>query len=225
MSTIVEFMLNKGVDESVIILLLTIPIIATIVSITRHFIGMKSFGIFTPILLSLAYATISDDLKTSLIYGLAITAGVVLTSYISQYVIDVNKSKIFRMHYLPKLGIMMTIVSIFFFLMILLATSLDKSFAHNIDPFPLILIIALGESFITKSFKKGFQAGIGITVETVLLAIMGFLLIELKPLQDFLLQHPEIVLLTIPINFLVGKYAGLRLRELIRFSDIEDTET
>ncbi len=224
MSTIVEFMLNKGVDETVIILLLTIPLIATIVSITRHFIGIKSFGIFTPVLLSIAYATISDDIKTSLIYGLSITAGVVLVSFISQYIIDVNKSKIFRMHYLPKLGIMMTIVSIFFFIMVLLAASLDKSFAYNIDPFPLVLIITLGESFITKSFKKGFQSGIGITIETVLLAVIGFLLIELKPLQEFLLHHPEIVLLTIPANFLVGKYAGLRLRELIRFSDIEDVE-
>jgi hypothetical protein len=167
---------------------------------------------------------ISDDIMTSLIYGLSITMGVILISYVSQYFIDVNKSKIFRMHYLPKLGIILTLVCIFFFIMILLAATLDKSFAHRIDPFPLVLIITLGESFITKSFKKGFRTGIGITLETVLLAVIGFLLIEFKPLQDNLLLRPELVLITIPVNFLVGKYAGLRLRELIRFSDIQDEE-
>jgi hypothetical protein len=222
MSTVVEFMISKGVDEKVLIMLLTIPIITTIVSISRHFVGIKSFGVFTPVLLSIAYASISDNPKTSIVYGLGITFLVIFSSFLLQYFLDVNRNKVFRMHYLPKLGMIITTISIVFFLSILLAATLDKSFARNIDAIPLLLIITLSEDFITKSFKKGFQSSLGITVETVLLSIIGFLLITFEPLQNSLLNHPEILLILIPINFLIGKYAGLRLKELFRFSDIEE---
>lgn len=221
MSIITEFMIQKGVNEMVLALLLTIPIITVIVSIARHFIGIKSFGVFTPVLLSVAYSCISDNWKVGLVYGLAITLGVFLASFVYQYLLDSTKNKLFRLHYLPKLGLAISLVCVTFFGFILLAATLDKSFT-KIDPLALLTIITLGESFMMKSFKKGFDTAIGITMETVFLALIGYALIMLKPLQAFLLNHPEVVLLSLPLNLLIGKFTGLRLRELFRFSDISE---
>lgn len=218
-SPLIDFMLQRGGNETTIMLLLMLPIIATIVSVARYIIGIKSFGIFTPVLLAVAYASISKDVKTSLIYGITVTAIVILSTLVLQYILDVNKFKIFRMHYIPKLGIIMTSVTIILFLTLLAAASLDKSLA-GIDPLPFLLIVTLVEDFTTKAFKKGFKSALGITFETVTLAILGYLLIIAEPLKEFLFLRPEIVLLTIPLNFLVGKFAGLRLKELLRFADI-----
>ena len=218
-SPLIDFMLQRGVNETTIMLMLILPIITTIVSIARYIAGIKSFGIFTPVLLSVAFASISTDVKTSLVYGLTVTAISILSTVVLQYMLDVNKFKMFRMHYLPKLGIIITSVTIILFLILLSAASLDKSFAA-IDPLPFLLIVTLVEDFTTKAFKKGFRPALGITLETVTLALLGYLLIITESLQNFLFLRPEIVLLTLPLNFLVGKFAGLRLKELFRFTDI-----
>jgi len=220
MGQIVEFMILKGANQTTIILLLMVPLVATLVSVARHFIGIKSYGIFTPVLLSVAYASISENTKTALVYGLSITFAAIVGSFVLQYILDVNKYKVFRMHYLPKLGIIMTSVAIGLLFMFLIAASLDKSFVA-IDPLPFLLIIILAESFSTKAFNKGFRTAFGISIETIILALIGYFVIIFEPLRRLLLDHPEVILLALPINFIVGKFVGLRVSELIRFSDIE----
>lgn len=214
-------MIQQGVNETTIILLLMIPLIATLVSISRHIIGIKSFGVFTPVILSVAFASISDNLETNLIYGLSITLLTIVSSIFLQYIIDVNKFKIFRMHYIPKLGLIITSVSLIFFIAFLIGALFGSSFVI-IEPLPFFLIITLVEDFITKSFNKGIRSAIGVTLETLTLSLVGYLLIIFKPLQQLLLRHPEIVLLALPVNFLIGKYVGLRVKEFYRFSDITD---
>lgn len=223
MGQLIDFMILKGVNESTLVLLLMLPLIATLVGVARHIIGIKSFGIFTPVILSVAFASISNNPQTNLIYGLTITAVAIAGSVLMQYIMDVNKYKIFRLHYLPKLGIIMTAVAISLILMLLVAGSLDKNFAQ-IQPLPLFLIVTLVEDFITKSFKKGAKSALGITIETISLSLIGYFLIIFEPLRNLLLSHPELVLITIVINFIVGKFAGLRMKEYFRFTDIGTSE-
>ncbi len=58
-------MINQGVSEEAIILLLMLPIVATIIAFSRQVIGIKGFGIYTPLIISFAF------LATGLKYGLA----------------------------------------------------------------------------------------------------------------------------------------------------------
>lgn len=221
MGQVVEFMLLRGVNEDAIILLLMVPIISTIVSIARHLVGIKSFGVFTPVLLSVAYASISESTKTNLVYGLSITIITTLGVLVAQYLLDVNRYKAFRMHYLPKLGVIMSLVSIGLFSILLAAAALDKSFAQ-VDPLPFLMIIILVESFVSKAFNKGFRSALTVTIETLILSLIGYFTIFLEPLRNTLLKNPEFVLLTFPANFIIGKFTGLRLTEWFRFSDIEE---
>jgi len=60
-----------------------------------------------------------------------------------------------------------------------------------------------------------------IAFETLLIAIICSLIISQDMVQKFVLLYPELTLLGIAfINYLIGKYTGLRLAEFLRFSSI-----
>jgi len=65
---------------------------------------------------------------------------------------------------------------------------------------------------------KSVKTAINITSETIILALLSYLFLTLKPIQEFALLNPEILLLiTALFNFFLGKYVGLRLLEIWRF--------
>jgi len=220
MGEIVQFMVDSGVNETTIALLLMLPVVATIVGIARHYLGIKSFGIFTPVMLSFAYASISDDFISNIIYGLLITFFTIVASVLMQYLLDVNRSKVFRMHYLPKLAIIMTSVAVGLLLVLFVGSFLNRSFV-SMEPLPLLLIVTLVESFVAKSFRKGIKSAVGITAETVSLSLIGYFIITYQPFRELILENPLLVLITLPVNYIVGKYTGLRLTEWFRFTDID----
>ncbi|MBP6084900.1 hypothetical protein KA517_01540 [Candidatus Gracilibacteria bacterium] len=41
--------------------------------------------------------------------------------------------------------------------------------------------------------------------------------------KEYILAYPEIIFLMIPINYLIGKWTGLRISELLRFRELIDT--
>jgi hypothetical protein len=79
-------------------------------------------------------------------------------------------------------------------------------------------MVLLAEDFSRVQVGKSAKTAINLTTETLILSLASYILLTLTPLQEFALLNPEILLLTIIIiDYLVGKYVGLRFIELWRF--------
>jgi predicted Na+-dependent transporter len=108
MNPLIEFLIEtKGIPETSIILLLTLPIIATIISFARQIVGIQTFGIYAPILITYAFYQLGltpdgSDLQQGLKYGFALVITVFLTASITH---DITKK--IRLHYLPKMSILL----------------------------------------------------------------------------------------------------------------------
>jgi len=50
--------------------------------------------------------------------------------------------------------------------------------------------------------------------------LICYWVVEWQFLQNLMLSYPEIILLLIVVNFLLGKWTGLRLFEYIRFREV-----
>ena len=50
-----ELLLNNGIEKSTIVLLLMLPIVATMVGISRHIIGMRSLGIYLTLIITFIF--------------------------------------------------------------------------------------------------------------------------------------------------------------------------
>ncbi len=59
-----QWIIDRGVSQTVLELLISVCIVSTIVSIARYIVGSKTYGIYAPIILAIAYS------YTGLKYGM-----------------------------------------------------------------------------------------------------------------------------------------------------------
>ncbi|HLD34702.1 MAG TPA: 7TM domain-containing protein, partial [Patescibacteria group bacterium] len=79
----------------------------------------------------------------------------------------------------------------------------------------------LTEIFISAEISHGVRFALRITVETLFLAVISYLIMDLKIIQSWVLFHPEATIISLlSANILLGKFTGLRLLEYWRFREL-----
>lgn len=211
-NSLINLIVAQGVPIQTISLLLMLPIIATLVAFFRQVIGIKAFGIYTPSIIT--FALIAFD-PNGIKYGIAIFASIILVGMISRLIL-----KHFRLLYLPRVAITLSIVSLAILGILILGGSLRRTGLASISIFPLLIMITLSEKFVAAQIEKGNRVAFILAIETLIISVVGYYLVSWKALEALLLNYPWIVLLTFIINFSLGKWTGLRLTEYFRFRKI-----
>jgi len=209
-SPIINFFLSEGVPFETVILILILPIIATLIAFLRQVVGIKAFGIYTPLIVTFAFLA-TNGIK----YGVAIFITVILIGMIMRFVL-----RPFRLLYLPRVAIMLTAVSLSILFMLVLGGNMQRTGLAAVSIFPILIMITIVEKFVTVQIEKGDRVAIILAIETLFISIIGFYIASSHFLISFIASYPWIVLLTIPINIFLGKWTGLRLSEYLRFRKV-----
>jgi hypothetical protein len=209
-SPLLNFFVLQGVPFDTIILILMLPIIATFIAILRQVIGIKAFGIYTPLIITFAFLA-TNGIK----YGIAIFIAVILVGMLMRFAL-----KPFRLLYLPRVAITLSIVGLSILAMLAFGGSLRRTGLASVSIFPILIMITLVEKFVAVQIEKGNRTAVILAFETLLISIVGFYIASWHGLITLLATQPWIVLLTIPVNFFLGKWTGLRITEYIRFREI-----
>lgn len=209
MAYTVQYAALSGVPTNTIILVLLLPLLASIVAFVRHIIGLPSLEMIVPIALSITL------LATGITAGAVLLMTILLASTFAQIVL-----KRIRIMQLPKMALSLWVVSIFVFIALLFSASIGILRVRQISIFPVLLFILLGERIVALQLERSVREMITITFVTLSLGMIGFLLLSSNTLRTIVLVYPEITLLVIPINIAIGRYFGLRLMEYFRFAPI-----
>ncbi|MFZ2193068.1 MAG: 7TM domain-containing protein [Candidatus Moraniibacteriota bacterium] len=210
LSPILTFFLDKGVPFETIKLILMLPIIATFIAFLRQVVGIKAFGIYTPLLVTFAFLA-----TNGLRYGIAIFITVILVGMFMRTAL-----KSFRLLYLPRVAIMITVVALSILIMLAIGGGFKRTGLASVSIFPILIMITLVEKFIAVQIEKGDRAAIILAIETLIISIVGFYIASWQALIHFIAYYPWVILLTIPVNIAFGKWTGLRLTEYLRFGQI-----
>ncbi|MEK7181673.1 MAG: 7TM domain-containing protein [Patescibacteria group bacterium] len=209
---VITFIISQGVPLQTVVLLLMLPIVATLVAFFRQVVGIKAFGIYTPSIVTFALLAFDPN---GIKYGIAIFVSIILVGMVSRYIL-----KYFRLLYLPRVAITLSIVSLAILGILILAGSFSRTGLASISIFPLLIMITLAEKFVATQIEKGSRVAFLLAVETLVISVVGYYLISLDMLTTLLLAFPWIVLFTFVINFALGKWTGLRITEYLRFRKI-----
>jgi len=211
LSEATNWMVDNGISLQMLEILIMIPVIATLVSITRYLIGFKTFGIYPTIILGISYSF------TGLRYGLAITMIVIFASLLTHKVL----SKI-RMHYITRIAVNYCLLVIFLSGALLLINKFGLGLENieNINPLAVVSIAALSDFFIKIYVKKSFKNTFRSLLETILIATIGWLIITRDVISEFLLNNIWLILLLIAINLSLGQFKGLRFIDNFRFKSV-----
>lgn len=209
-SPIINFFLSKGVPFETALLILMLPIIATLITFLRQVIGVKAFGIYTPLIITFAFLA-TNGIK----YGIGIFVAVILTGMLMRIAL-----KPFRLLYLPRVAIMLSVVALIILAMLALGGTLKRTGLASVSIFPILIMITLVEKFIAVQIEKGNKTAVLLALETLAISVLGYYIASWSALIRLLATYPWIVLLTVPINIFLGKWTGLRVQEYFRFREV-----
>jgi hypothetical protein len=194
--------------------ILLIPFGTVILSFSRVFLGINTFGIFTPILLTLFF------LETSFTFACSLFLIVAIFGFAQRYLLD-------RFHILavPRLSILLTMTIIVYTLYVIFTDSLGLLGSNNqVSYFPIVIITVLVERFSIYFIEEGFTNTIKTALGTLFVSGLCYALLSVYWLKALIFNNPELLLLSIGINILIGSYKGYRLSEYFRFSGLKGNQ-
>ena len=207
-ASLVNYMLTHGVATQTVILLLMLPIIATILAFLKQVIGITTFGLYTPSVIALSFLALGWPI------GISFLLFIVITGYATRALM-----KRWRLLYIPKVAIILTVVS--FTLLGLLGLGAYFGLTLSGDTiFVLLIMSTLSESFLTVKTEQGWYSAVLGIGETILAALLCVFIVKWSVLQSLVLAYPELILLTLVINAFLGRWTGLRLVEYFRFREV-----
>jgi hypothetical protein len=200
---------SAGVPANTIVLLLLLPLIATIIAVARHVIGIRGFGIFLPAALAVVFVA------TGPIMGISLFLIIVFISTTTRLILRKLKSKL---QYLPRMALILWTVSLGVLGVLFAAPLIPYKEITNVSIFAVLILALLAEDFTRVQLGKSIRTAISLTSETLLLSLISYFLLTLGPVQEFALLNPEIFLIIIFVSdLLLGRYAGLRFLEIWKF--------
>ncbi len=210
MNQFITLALSSGIPLDTLILVLILPIIVTVIAFFRQVVGIKAFGIYTPAIITFAFLA-TNEIR----YGITIFITVIIVGTLMRLAL-----KPFRLLYLPRVAIMITIVGFSILTLLILGGINSRTGLASVSIFPIIIMITLVEKFVAVQIEKGGRAAIILALETLIISVIGYYIASWDVLIKGILHYPWISLLTLPVNIFLGKWTGLRLTEYFRFRQI-----
>ncbi len=200
----------RGVSEETIILLILLPLVASAVAAARHLIGFRGFGILIPTAIAVTFFV------TGITTGIFLFLIILATATLARQLL-----KKLRLHYLPRMALLLWFITLIVLALILAAPFFELQELTVISIFPIVILILLFEEFIAVQIGKSFKEAVKLTLETIIIALFGFVILRLEILRNWTLLYPHwLILAPVVFNLLVGRFTGLRLLEYRRFKKL-----
>jgi hypothetical protein len=193
--------------QSVYELLLIVPFGILLIVVLRNFVGLSSFGTFAPVLIALAFRE-TELLKGIMLFVLIVSLGLFFRFYLERL----------RLLLVPRLAAVVTIVVLLMTMISIFSHQLGVETGLSVSLFPMVIISMVIERMSVVWEERGATTAIREGLGSLLMAAMAYLVISLDILTFWVSVYPESNLIVLGLIVALGRYTGLRLTELSRFS-------
>ena len=205
---------NGIISSSSLILLLMLPIGGLLIAFLRTVIGIRTFGVFLPVLIAFSL------LETGFVTGM------LLFSFLIFFVGIVSRpfNKLGLLH-TAKLVISLSLMVLVMILGSYIGMKTNISWLTALTFFPTIILTISAERFSTLITEDGFEKAMSTLLQTLFAVSVSYSMISSDWALSIILLFPEIILFVIVIAMLLGRYVGLRITELFRFKSLLNFKT
>jgi len=208
LSTLVNAMVIRGVPSQTIVLLLMLPVIATIVAFLKQVVGVTTLGLTTPAVIALSFVILGWKI------GLLLLLCILAAGYLARELTDR-----LRLLHLPRIAIILTVISLALLLVLAVGAFMGLRLAPEVVVV-LLILSTLAERFVSIKVEEGWRSAITTTAEVVGVALLCYAVVQWGALRSLLLAYPESLLGFLLADVALGRFTGLRLREYARFREV-----
>ncbi len=192
--------------QNVYRLLLLVPVGALVLVLMRNFIGIKTFGTFMPILISLAFR------ETGVLWGVILLAIIVGAGLGARMYLE-------RLHLLavPRITSVLVIVIMVMAAMSLLSYELGVDQGVTVALFPMVILAMTIERMSVVWEERGPAEAFQQAAGSLVVAVLAYPVMFNPWVEHLAFVFPELLLAVLATVLLLGRYTGYRLTEIHRF--------
>jgi len=185
-----------------IALLLLLPLGALITALFRHWVGVHSYGVFTPTLLALAI--VYANLMTTLIVFIVVTF------------LAIGGRSVFpdTLTRIPRLSIIFTLIAVILTMSVSVLNYYDIDQGGKIILLPIIILTSLVDRFYQTIDDKGMKIALNRMAWTIFISLLCLPIIQFQTLGNLLIEFPEAHFITLACFLWLSTYKGAKLIEL-----------
>ena len=226
-SELSKTLLENGIYIETLLVIYTLPVLITIINFFKYIIGTKVIGTYTPILIVYIIWTIAGigityptNISISNFTNEIFITFILLISLFSSISIFYSVFYKFKLHYLAKISAVLIFGLISLILLFWTLTKFEINVLEKLNPLSILLILLVSEQFLASYIKYDLAKAINLFTETFIVSIFSYFIVIQPQLLNILIINPWLILITLPINILTGKFTGLRLTEYFRFYEL-----
>ncbi len=208
-SNFINQLSNEWFSNNYIYLIILISFLFTWISIFKHLIWLSPIWIIIPIILTLLIFQIWLFITAIILFSLIII-NLILWKLTNKY----------TLLYTPKISFILIINIVVIILLLNLLFKYNIIDLNITDSLFIIFFILISERLITVILSKEFSEYKYNLFNTILFALISYLIFNIWTIQTLILAYPEIIIFLIPINFIIWKFTWLRITEYFRFKEV-----
>jgi len=209
LSRLSNYFLANGISSNVAFLCLSVPFVAFLVAFWRQFVGFSTLGIFPPLILTMSFLVLGIK------FGLFVFALVMLIGYLLRFFFEKTE-----LTHVPRMSFLFAILGMIFFLVLGIAIQTGISIDLSLAIFPMLAMIMISERFVAEQNASGPKNAFILMIDTVVIAVIGYLFLESDWLKNLILSYPEMVVFPFLGLWFLAKFTGLRITEYFRFRSL-----
>ncbi|MBP9758059.1 hypothetical protein KBD45_00025 [Candidatus Dojkabacteria bacterium] len=222
-----KLLLENGIYIETLLVIYTLPLLITIINFFKYIIGTKTIGTFTPILIVYIFWTIAGIKGTfsttdffQILGKEVLLSFILLTTLFGSIALVYSMLYKIKLHYLPKISTILIFAIVSMILLFWALIKLNFNFLDKITPLSIILLVIVSEQFLGVYIKNDLAKAIYLFLETFIVSVITYFIIIQPQILNTLIINPWIILISLPLNILIGKFTGLRLTEYFRFYEL-----
>jgi hypothetical protein len=197
-------------SQLVLKILLLIPIGGLIISFLRQVIGLKTFGTFMPVLIALAFRDLG--LASGLLFfGIIITIGLLIRGYFDRL----------ELLMVPRLSAVLTIVVLAIGFLEVMGNAYGIGATVSLSLFPIVIMTMVVERMSLLWEEFGANEALKTGFYSALSAVLCYVVISPPIVGHLVFVFPELLLIVLAANLMLGRYNGYKLMEYFRFKSLE----
>lgn len=199
---------KETVDQLAILMLL--PLGALLSVLIKQFIGIQSFGVFTPTMLALAF--IYTDASTTLVILLVTIIGAYLGKPAFSAALDKT----------PRLSIIFTVVAVMMTIAISVLQYFDMASNGHLVLLPIVILTSTIDRYFTLLEEKSLLIASIRLFWTIAMAFAILIIFSIEYLGVFILQFPEVHLMTVSFILWAQSFSGRQLSAYEQFKYLRE---
>ncbi len=212
LSYITDYILINWFPLGILTLVLLLPFVWLLISVARQVVWLSVFGVFTPLLFAISMYVI----------GIAPSFFLLLSAAIAVIITHLISKKIYLL-YSPKISLMMILYCIVSLIIRWAHESLAlelvnySAYANSFAIFPFVVILLVAKGVFSDNFLQFRKWRWTDLLEFFGISLWVLYILNSPYLQNIFLGNPELILVVLLLNILVGRFTWLQITEYFRF--------